>query len=77
MRLPHAGHVQAAATKRGAWVPVNFMRTKKEIEDKRDDAAEVSRFESQTERRLSGTYVEGIRDALAWVLGDEDELEIK
>lgn len=53
------------------------LPSKKEIEDKRDEAAETTRFQQTTGQASgSGTYAEGIRDALAWVLGDEDELEV-
>lgn len=44
-----------------------------EIGDKRDDAARVAETTGDLDRRK---YAEGVRDALAWVIGDlEDDLE--
>jgi len=46
-----------------------------EISDKRDDAAKVTGEERDDTRRQD--YASGVRDALAWVLGDsEDGLEV-
>jgi len=45
--------------------------TEQEISDKRDEAAE------KTSGDATSQYAEGVRDALAWVLGDmEDGLEL-
>ncbi len=45
---------------------------RKEIEEKREKAAEVT-------RKACGSqllYAEGVHDALAWVLGDEEEIDV-
>jgi hypothetical protein len=45
-----------------------------EIGDRRDDAARVAGTTGDLDRRK---YAEGVRDALAWVIGDlEDDLEV-
>jgi len=45
--------------------------TEEEIEDQRNEAAAVAAEEGT---RVPGmSYEEGVRDALAWVMGDSDE----
>lgn len=50
-----------------------MSRSQSEIEAKRDDAVSVAANSNSPQTVL---YAEGVRDALAWILGDEDELEL-